>query len=204
MLTATLQKSLSHFLSFEFTALDHTCVPSTLPLLALFETWGSSLWQKLMWQCVCSCRGVTAAQGTCLNNGATCKIAHHLRTARNDAEIPLPRWHTAGTLVGRNPPACCYQKGLNRTIVVAELFGDSSIMRPKQKRWRERFQSTPLCINTIVRARKKKKKKKKGLLLFSSWLLSFPTSGEMALSQSMLECTKESFHQVCTHYKWSI
>ena len=161
MLTATLQKSLSHFLSFEFTALDHTCVPSTLPLLALFETWGSSLWQKLMWQCVCSCRGVTAAQGTCLNNGATCKIAHHLRTARNDAEIPLPRWHTAGTLVGRNPPACCYQKGLNRTIVVAELFGDSSIMRPKQKRWRERFQSTPLCINTIVRARKKKKKKKK-------------------------------------------
>ena len=112
-----------------------------------------------MWQCVCSCRDVSAAQRTCLNIGATCKIAHHPCTARNDAEIPLPRWHTVcRSVVIRHHAAI--KKGLNRTIVVAELFGDSGIMHPKKRRWRERFQSTPKWMKPIGREKKKKKKKK--------------------------------------------
>lgn len=35
-------------------------------------------------------------------------------------------------LVGHNAPEYCYQKGLNKTIVAKELFGDSGIMHTKQ------------------------------------------------------------------------
>lgn len=109
--------------------------------------------------CVCVCAGAA------------------LRLQQKEAaEIPEPlaaratqKFHSEATPArcagtGHNPPSSCYQKGLNRTMPVTELFGDSSTMRPKQvgnKRDEESlffFHSTPLRSITIVT-------EKKGLLL---------------------------------------
>lgn len=62
---------------------------------------------------------------SCWNTGANCGSSD---TKKFHSEATPGR--CAGT--GRNPPSSCYQKGLNRTIAVTELFGDSGTMCPKQ------------------------------------------------------------------------
>ncbi len=187
VLTATVQKSLGHFLSF--TALADSCVTSSLlppaawmqVTVLLLRTLGECILLELMRQCVCSCIAAAKELDWSLALLARLRISYSLKRHRYSTERPL-HWDM---LVGHNPPSRCHQKGLNRTIVVKELFGDSGIMHTKQVGNKSDEESFFTHLNHCNR--------KKGLLLLSSWLLSFTTTGEMLLSQSIHECSVPTY-----------
>lgn len=107
----------------------------------------------------------------------------------------------AGT--GHNPPSSRYQKGLNRTIAVTELFGDSSTMCPKQVGNKRDEESVFFSPTELHCAPPSLWQRKKALLLQTSWLLSFSITGKMLRSQSTHGFDDEEKH-LCDGFKSTV
>lgn len=127
----------------------HRCSPhSTYLGLFFLSLNGFILHAEWMWQCTHSPGGTTVAAPAWAVEGLC--IPCNLKQQWNTTYRALLRWD-------HNPPSCCYQNGLNRTIE-AEEFRDGSIMHTKQvdnKSDEELFHSAPLCINTTGTDRKR-------------------------------------------------